>query len=209
MSSSSSSQNNSSKKIDELIFDCYLKAADILLPGRNAFLIAMRDTLERVDTLEYYKYVIQRWGNNITHPLMIDLSFIDPTTKTPILFEKWVLYYQRRESTQECRLNVVNLKIVTFLRALYSTVRLLPGFQLLFATRSMTTISYRIYNPDISDQAKFNVDTIGYDFPRINTSKGILNASVRYIGAVNLQVSQHQLMFMMTMTFVDIMVVLN
>jgi Autophagy-related protein 13 len=192
--SSSSSQTNSSKKIDELILDCYMKSADILLPGRNAYMIAMRDTSDRVvDTADYYKHVIQRWANNITQPLMIDLSFIDPTTQTHVLFEKWVFYYQRRDSTQESRLNVTNLKIVTFLRALYSTVRLLPGFQLLFATRSMTAVSYRIYNPEISDQSKFSGDYIVYDFSRINTSKGILNASVRYIEAINLQVSQYTL----------------
>lgn len=190
-SSSSSSQSVITKKIDDLIYDCYQKSTDILLPGRNAYMIPLRESSERVaDTGDYYKHVIKRWNTHITQPLMIDLYFLDPASQQHILFEKWVFYYQRRDGPQESRVvHVANLRLITFLRALYSTVRLLPGFQLLFATRSMSAVSYRIYNPETAEQPLFHVDPVGYDFPKINTSKGILNVSVRYIEAITLQVS--------------------
>jgi hypothetical protein len=182
---------NITQKIDSIIADCFQKSSDILIPSRNAYIIPkVRDlSIERfTDTSDYCRQVLKPWAMNVSQPLMIDLYYIDPATQRHCLIEKWLFIYQRKESSQETRPNVAQMKIVTFLRTLYSMVRLLPGFQLLYTTRSLSAISFHVYNPEAVQPIKFSSETGVYDFPKINTGNGILSIGVRYIEATSLQV---------------------
>lgn len=209
-----SSPSSSSSKIDDAILDCYLQSTDILIHGRQAIILPKsRRVAQFSDNADYCKQLIKGfWKLNPHQSLVIDLFVNDSVDEKYHIFEQWCFQYQRKDSNRsmtsnekEMPLNLATAKIVTFLRTLYSFVRLLPGFQLLHQTSKLSTIAFDIYASDpsagITGRTSFGgiaasgestgfsgTETATYDFPRIGFSRGSLQVGVKYLDSYILQV---------------------
>jgi len=195
---SEQSSSNLASKVDQLIWECYLKAADVILQGRRAVVTPILSSLNPSSSLDINDFgdnsdfcikVMKDWRKNICNPLILDLFISEPNSQTRHLLERWVFLYQHKEEIKESRISLVNRKIVTFIRALICFVRLLPGYQYLNISHKHTSISFQVYNPEIVQPSNFLDESSFYEFPKLQSSKGLLSVSVRYMKSFLLQVS--------------------
>lgn len=185
------SQQSLSQKIDSIILDLYHKSFEILIKSRNGYCVPKTKDkiISFADSNDYCRQILQNWKVNITQPLYIDIYYVDSSGQKLYLLERWNFQYLRKDDHKEARVDITNLKAVTFLRTLYSFMRLLPACQLSYSTKTLSAFAFQVYdNPDVNESSSFNVDSLAYDFPILNTSKGILNVSVRYVEGYILQV---------------------
>ena len=178
-------------KIDSLVFDCFQKSSDIILQGRRCTLEPERSPsqpLSYKDNSDYCYQVLKDWKLNLSSPVVLDLSLLDPETKGFHLMERWKIIYKRKDDTKDGRLSAVSRRIVTLMRTLYCFVRLLPGFQLLNMCPTVPVLSFRLYNPEQPSSRNFISESSYYDFPRIQTFRGTLYLGVRYMAPNILQV---------------------
>jgi Autophagy-related protein 13 len=186
--------------VDSSVLDCLQKSTDIIIQGRRSITSPVTDgtiTDAFADNAHYCAYALQPWRRSLTRPLVVDLFLADPPVRGGTnpegrtLIERWTLVYQRKDESKDVPLGTINKKIATLMRTLYCFVRLLPGFQLLLATPKPESIYFHIYNPEtLRSTPNFVQETSLYDFPRLNTSKGVLSISVRYVKETFLQVSE-------------------
>lgn len=200
------SSSSLASKVDQLIWECYLKAADVILQGRRAVVTPILTSPSRVgaasypsivtldindfaDNSDYCSKIMREWRKNITAPLILDLFISEPNSENRHLLERWVFIYQRKEKDEikESRISLVNRKIVTFIRSLICFIRLLPGYQYLNISQKLTSISFQVYNPDIIQPSNFMDESSFYEFPKLQSSKGLLSISVRYMKSFLLQ----------------------
>lgn len=179
-----------SQKVDQIVFDCYVKSADIILQGRNANIRPIQNPLYPVEPnisiADFCSSAIAPWRKNLSHPLHFDIFAFDSHSH-PVLIERWKFSFQKREDNKEIKVGSVNRRVVTFLRTLYSFVRLIPGFQIL-RLRKKSDLSFAIYNPSENAPPDFAADTLTYDFSPVNATKGILSVCLTYMSGSILQV---------------------
>ena len=150
-----------SDKNDQFIPDCYAKSLDILLSGRKAQIYACRSLSSRVDQSQstklsdYCMKVISPWRSRPTLPLFVDIFLVCEPLKELVLIERWLFRFNK-EDTKDSRA-ISNRRIQTFIRSLYSFVRLLPGFQQLTmpSMPAPGTLYFDAYCPDMHDITKF------------------------------------------------------
>lgn len=178
------------QKIDQLVFDCYVKSSDIILQGRRATVRPIQNPRDQILSYDsngnFCSQTIVQWRKKLTSPLFLDIFLINDDSH-PVLMERWKFSYTRREDAKDGRFSSVNRRIVTFLRTLYCFVRLLPGFQVLRMKPHIPILNFAIYNPDVYSPINFSNETYTYEFPTLNTPRGFLTIGVTYINTSVLQ----------------------
>lgn len=145
---------------------------------------------------EHCNKVLSAWKRHLTAPLVIDVYITSSDNRQLVLIERWKLLYQRSGDSRDGRLILINRRINILLRTLYCFVRLLPGFQLLNVTSNVFQLKFHIYNSNISNGGSFTLDSSTYEFPRLNTQRGVMCMGVRYVRATALQVKFHAFIFL-------------
>jgi hypothetical protein len=147
-----------SSKADAVIIDCYVQCLEILFKGRKAEVLPCRALRSRADQghfprpADYYSEVLGPWKLKPTLPLVVDISFVYEATNQLVLTERWVFVYSKEDGKA-----LPNRKVQTFVRSLFSFVRLLPAYQLLSyrPINQPPCLYFDIYNTDMRQASMF------------------------------------------------------
>lgn len=182
---------STTQRIDGLVYDTYNMSINSLL-GRHAIMHpTFPDPIitQVEDSGDYCRQIMSRiWKLNITLPLIFELHINNPVSgEAGYIIERWIFHYQRREDARDYKISDINFKLKTFIRSLYTMIRLLPSFQLLKFTSKLSTVTFHLYPLDTGSTLS-SLEMSNYEFPKLNTSKGILHVSMRFIDGYLLQV---------------------
>jgi hypothetical protein len=152
-------------KADAVILDCYVQSLEIIFKGRKAELIPSKALRSRVEQgnfskpSDYYTEILMPWRLKPTLPLVVDIYCVYESARQLVLIEKWIFWYTREEG-KDMR-PVPNRKVQTFVRSLFSFMRLLPGYQLLSyrPQNHPPTMYFDVYHPDMRQSAPFSSPT--------------------------------------------------
>ena len=122
-------------KMEQLIFGCYVTSSDVILQGRRANFIPKRTDksnhiYEYTSNSDFCAQTLNSWKHDLTTPLFFDISLLQGQSQKTLI-ERWNFSYHRKDDLKEGRISSAKKRIVTFLRTLYSFIRLLPGYQIL------------------------------------------------------------------------------
>lgn len=189
--------------IDQIVFDSFSASIDIILKGRNAQIYPKRNDRshhvnEFLSNSDFCVQVLSSsWRQDISIPMFIDISLILSKSKK-VLIERWKFVYQRQNdyfqsdrSKPVIKTKLFQKRLITFLRTLYSFIRLLPGYQVLKLLPVVPNLVFEISdleNPPITPSQLASDIWKVYDFPSMPSSRGILEVGVCYVENSVLQV---------------------
>lgn len=183
-------------KIDQIIFDSYVTSTDIILKGRNGHVHPKRSEKSAhiesfTSNSDFCTQALSSWKQDVSVPLYIDLSLVLSKSKK-ILIERWKFCYQRvNDTSKPVKAKLFQKRIVTFLRTLYSFIRLLPGYQVLKLLPHAPNLVFEILDsedPPIAPSQLASEVWKMYDFPSMGTPRGLLAVAVCYVETSVLQV---------------------
>jgi hypothetical protein len=173
----------SSAAIEALVFDFLVSSCDTVLQDRRGIINPITNsTANFADNADFCRQTLASWKRDLSRPLIVDLYIFDPRVNKHILMERWKFFYQRANDLKDTKqFNLINRRIITLLRTLYTFVRLLPGFSFLSVSPKLPTLSFQLYEQKSTYPTNFISDSASHRFDQVSTSKGLLIVSVKYM----------------------------
>jgi hypothetical protein len=179
----------SSESADNLVFEFFNSAIDVVVQNRHCIMKPITSSYNYKDNDDFCKQAVQQWRRDITKPMILDIYIFDPRINKHILMERWKYLYQRQDDISDnAQISVLNRRMVVLGRAIYSFVRLLPGFNLLHLSAKPPTVSFQIYEKKHDYPTNFIYEYTSYEFNPVSTTRGKLGASVRFLAPHVIQV---------------------
>jgi hypothetical protein len=187
----------SSAAIEALVFDFLVSSCDTVLQDRRGIINPITNsTANFADNADFCRQTLASWKRDLSRPLIVDLYIFDPRVNKHILMERWKFFYQRANDLKDSKqFNLINRRIITLLRTLYTFVRLLPGFNFLSVSPKLPTLSFQLYEQKSTYPTNFISDSASHRFDQVSTSKGLLIVSVKYMTQPFLKVPPFLLVF--------------
>lgn len=171
--------------IDSIVNDFFNTATEAILLERKANLQQITSSPHRYsDANDYIKQSLHSFRRDLSKPLIIDLYLFHPGRNTHLLVERWSLSYSLNHDSKESRpLQMITRRVHTLLRSLYCFVRLLPAFNMLHLSSKRPLLNFQMHTQKDAAMS-FSAEPSRYAFTPISTSKGVLKASVVFLGSL-------------------------